>query len=379
MRVKRFVADSIQEAIALVKADFGKDAVILHTKKVRREGLLGLFGKSRVEVIAAADPSASKPKEKEAVPKASTAERRPPAAQSLAADKAGPQGELAEVRRELQEIRRVLERSHPNEEREPAGIERIRRHLLEQEVHPDLVGEILEGVRSRASAAELEQEDWLRAQARAQIAKEIASVDPWHMAEGGRVQCLVGPTGVGKTTTIAKLAANFSLLAGKRVALITVDTYRIAAVEQLKTYAEIIGVPLDVAFTPQELKEAITRRSDFDMILVDTAGRSQKHKMQMAELRAFLEVMKDPQVHLVLSATTRTRDMMDIIQRFGELPIGFLIMTKLDETSTYGSLLNACKLSGKPLSYVTNGQTVPDDIEVAEADRIAEMILGVSA
>jgi len=142
-----------------------------------------------------------------------------------------------------------------------------------------VVQEILDGVRAQASEEQLEQEDWLREAARAQIAREIMSVDPWQLADRGRVQCLVGPTGVGKTTTIAKLAANFALLAGKRVALVTVDTYRIAAVEQLKTYAEIIGVPVDVAFTPQELREAIQRRSDYDMVLVDTAGRSQKHKM----------------------------------------------------------------------------------------------------
>src|SRR5690606_27798916 len=124
------------------------------------------------------------------------------------------------------------------------------------------------------------------------------------------------------------------------------DTYRIAAVDQLKTYAEIIGVPLDVVFTPQELKAAIQERSEYDMILVDTAGRSQKHKMQMQELRAFLEVIKDPQIHLVLSATTKLKDMLDIIERFGQLSIGYLIMTKLDETSAFGSLYNACRLTG---------------------------------
>ena len=130
---------------------------------------------------------------------------------------------------------------------------------------------------------------------------------PCGRSRAASVQCFVGPTGVGKTTTIAKLAANYSLLNGKRVALITADTYRIAAVEQLKTYAEIIGVPLDVVFTPQELKTAIQTRSDYDVILVDTAGRSQKHKMQMQELRAFLDVIKDPQIHLVLSATTKMK------------------------------------------------------------------------
>lgn len=378
MRVKRYVARSIQEAIALVKADLGKDAVILHTKKVRRDGLLGLFGQSKVEVIAAVEHNTAKAQlagETSASP-----ERRPAPAAVAHTAGAAAQAELAEMRRELQAIRKALAKDEAAPAADvPDGVERLRRHLLDQEVDPDLVRELLAAVRSRANAGEDERPDWVREAVRAEIAKEIAGVDPWQIAESGRVQCLVGPTGVGKTTTIAKLAANYSLLGGKRVALITVDTYRIAAVEQLKTYAEIIGVPLDVAFTPHELKEAIARRSDYDMVLVDTAGRSQKHKMQMAELRAFLDVVDKPEVHLVLSATTRTKDMADIIQRFSQLPIRYLIMTKLDETSTYGPLLNACRLSGKPLSYVTNGQTVPDDIEVAEGDRIAEMILGVNA
>lgn len=373
MRVKRYVADSMQEAIARVKADFGKDAVILHTKKIRERGFLGLFGRTRVEVLAAADNSAR--------PAAAAAgAAREPRASSYGvpprAQESGAHAELAQVREELKAIRRALE-GQAGKQLEPGPVAAIKQHLLDQEVHPDVVQEILDGVRAQASEEQLEQEDWLREAARAQIAREIMSVDPWQLADRGRVQCLVGPTGVGKTTTIAKLAANFALLAGKRVALVTVDTYRIAAVEQLKTYAEIIGVPVDVAFTPQELREAIQRRSDYDMVLVDTAGRSQKHKMQMAELRAFIDVLDEPLVHLVLSATTRTKDMLDVIERFGQLPIAYLIMTKLDETSTYGSLLNACKFAGKPLSYVTNGQTVPDDIEVAEADRIAELILGV--
>lgn len=374
MRVKRFVADSMQEAIALVKADFGKDAVILHTKKIRRDGLLGLLGRSRVEVIAAVDGPAAAPR---ADREARLSGHGPPPARVSPGD-AVAQRELAQIRRELDEIRRALGQ-RGRAESEPPAIERMRRRLLEQEVQPQLVEEILASVRSQAGEMRAGQEEWLERAVRAEIAKEIASIDPWQVTGLGRVQCLVGPTGVGKTTTVAKLAANFALLAGKRVALVTVDTYRIAAVEQLKTYAEIIGVPVDVAFTPQEFREAIARRSDYDMILVDTAGRSQKNTMQMAELRAFLEVVKDPVVHLVLSATTRMRDMADVIERFSQLPISCVIMTKLDETSTFGSLLNACKLSGKPLSYVTDGQSVPDDIEVADADRIADMILGVRA
>jgi flagellar biosynthetic protein FlhF len=370
MRVKRYVADSMQEAISRVKADFGKDAVILHTKRLRRGGLFGLLGRTKVEVIAAAEGKRSR-SEQESRPAASGANLH------AQLDNAATR-ELLEVRRELQEIRKVLERAEDRSAQDEPAIQHLRERLLEQDVHPDLVRELLAVLRAKAEDGEME-EAWLERAARAEIARGIASADPWQSVEGTKVQCLVGPTGVGKTTTIAKLAANYSLLAGKRVALITVDTYRIAAVDQLKTYAEIIGVPLDVAFTPQELKDAIEHRSEYDLILVDTAGRSQKHKMQMQELRAFMDVIPDAQIHLVLSATTRLKDMLDVIERFGQLAIDYLIITKLDETSTFGALYNACRLTGKPLSYVTNGQTVPDDIEVADGDRIADMILGVSS
>lgn len=370
MRVKRFVADTMQEAIALVKADFGQEAVILHTKKIRKKGLFGLFGRAKVEVIAATEgrPTTRKPTPVRAtLGDVSTRS----AAESAATT------EMAKVREELDAIKRAINARGGDRPPWSRAVQAMQAALLEQEVQEDLVREVLAAVQARANKEQVEEEDWVRSEVRRELEAGIACSDPWRLADEKRVHCLVGPTGVGKTTTIAKLAANYSLLAEKRVALVTVDTYRIAAVEQLKTYAEIIGVPVDVAFTPTELKSAIVRRAEFDLILVDTAGRSQKNKMQMAELRAFLDVIDDPLVHLVISGTTRTRDMLDIVERFGQFPVSHLIVTKLDETSSYGILYNLCRLTGLPLSYITNGQSVPDDIEVAESERIADAILGV--
>lgn len=364
----------MQEAIALVKADLGKEAVILHTKRLRKRGLFGLFGSSKVEVVAATD---EKPARNGA--QAATQLQRPPVNQ--AGQEAAAAGDLSWVRKELDEIKRALQhRSAPGQEENlPAGVAAAQSLLVEQEIHESLIRELLATIRARATGEQLDDGEWVKRELLFELARAIPCADPASMASGSRVQCLIGPTGVGKTTTLAKLAANHALLGGKRVALVTVDTYRIAAVEQLKTYAEIIGVPVDVAFTPQELREAVERRRDFDIVLVDTAGRSQKNKMQMAELRAFLEALDDPQVHLVLSATTRQKDMYDIVERFSQLPFEYLIATKLDETSTYGLLYNACRLTGKALSYITNGQSVPEDIEVADASRIAELIVGVRA
>lgn len=384
MRVKRFVANTMQEAIALVKSDFGAEAVILHTKRKRRGGLLGLLGKTKVEVIAATESRA--PGEGRARKLARLGDVNSHSTQRNSAHhESAAATELARVREELETIKRALQQTaSPTSTSNPAPGSRdtwnqIRSMLLEQEIEEDLTQELLTIVQSRDSFDEMESDEWMWREVRSELAAGIRCADPYTLGEEAKVQCLIGPTGVGKTTTIAKLAANYALLAKKRVALITVDTYRIAAVEQLKTYAEIIGVPVDVAFSPGELKEAVERRSDHDMILVDSAGRSQRNTMQMAELRGFLEVIDSPQIHLVLSATTRLKDMLDTLEHFGTLPISYMIVTKLDETTSFGMLYNLCRLTGKPLSYVTNGQSVPDDIEVAEPDRVADMILGVTS
>jgi len=193
-----------------------------------------------------------------------------------------------------------------------------------------------------------------------------------------RIIALVGPTGVGKTTTIAKLAAKFSILEKKKVALVTIDTYRVAAVEQLKTYADLLAVPMETASTPKQLQEALLKYEDNDLILVDTAGRSPLDKIAMAELKSFLSICPEIEIFLVLCATTKQTDLWEIIARFSHLPIKQLIFTKLDETLRYGVILNVVSGVRKGLVYVTTGQDVPDDIEVADPIKLAQLILQVN-
>lgn len=192
--------------------------------------------------------------------------------------------------------------------------------------------------------------------------------------DGKRVIILIGPTGVGKTTTLAKLAANFALLEEKSVSLITADTYRIAAIDQLRTFAQIINLPLDVVFSSFELKKAIESQSDKDVVLIDTAGRSPLDEEKMTELAELLKGELGAEVHLVLSATTKTPDLKAIASRFKSAGYDYVILSKIDETITYGPLIEYLLDENTPLSYLTNGQNVPDDIIFASERDLVELI-----
>jgi flagellar biosynthesis protein FlhF len=190
-----------------------------------------------------------------------------------------------------------------------------------------------------------------------------------------KIVALVGPTGVGKTTTVAKLAANFKLAHGVRVGLITVDTYRIAAVEQLKTYAEIIDLPLAVVNDPGEMPRALDELGPVDLVFIDTAGRSPRDEVKIRELAEFLQQARPDEVHLVLSAVAGQRNLRSAVERFAMVQIDRLILTKLDEADSFGGVLAVLGLSSRPLSYLTTGQAVPDDIEAANCKRLARLIL----
>ena len=188
----------------------------------------------------------------------------------------------------------------------------------------------------------------------------------------------IGPTGVGKTTTIAKLASMLKLSSKAKVALVTSDTYRIAAVEQLKTYANILGVPLRVVYSAGEMTEAFEDLKKYDLVLIDTAGRSHNNKEQKEDIHGLLETVpeEEREVFLVMSATTKYRDLVRISQSYSEITKYSLIFTKLDETDAVGNILNIRMLTGASLSYVSWGQNVPDDIGKVDAQKMAKQLLG---
>ena len=232
-------------------------------------------------------------------------------------------------------------------------------------------------VADRASAEDLATPADAARAVREAIEDALAIAPPIRAVAGARrVVALVGPTGVGKTTTAAKLAARFKLRHGLRVGLLTVDTYRIAAIEQLKTYADIIDPPLAVGGDPESARRALDELGPVDLVLVDTAGRSPKDQPKIHELGELLARLRPDEVHLVLSASTSRRSLRATADQFAPARPDRLILTKLDEAETLGAFAAVLGRSDRPVSYLTTGQSVPDDIEEADRGRLARLIVG---
>ena len=277
------------------------------------------------------------------------------------------EAELAQMKDMLT---RVMSQDVPEE-----SVVTLRQALKEQEVDEeilkDMVGRMSTGV-ILADKSSPEAQDALE-----KYLKKAIRISEGITLENGRpkIAALIGATGVGKTTTLAKVAARFVLEQGVSVALITADTYRISAVEQLKTYSDIIGLPLDIVYSPEELKKAIRKHRNKQLILIDTAGRSQYNEYQMQELNELLSVDASIEKHLVMSSTTKNRDAADILERFSICSPDCVLFTKTDETSSVGLILNLLYKKKIALSYLTNGQSVPDDIVPASAEKLAEILL----
>ncbi len=264
----------------------------------------------------------------------------------------------------------------------PRSIEAAHAHLLEQELDSDLAARIINDVAKQFAGASSQPSD---ADVRHALEQRLVAIlpsddkDPFAMApgaNGARRIAFVGPTGVGKTTTLAKIAAQLKLKRGLRVGIVAADTYRIAAVDQLRTYAEILGLPVEVASSPKDAARACASLSDVDVILIDTAGRSQNDHMKISELRAFLASAAPDETHLVLSATASARTLARAAETFGAVGVNRIVLTKLDEAATFGTLVSLVERLGKRVSFFTQGQEVPDHIEIARSRRLAALILG---
>jgi flagellar biosynthesis protein FlhF len=401
MKVKKYIVEDMQEALRVIKNDLGPDALILSTRKVRKGSALGLFSKLVLEVTAAIDTK-EQPFES---PKSNMTYSRnmsQPVPPKNSSDIENLKGELSELKKLLYnppQLNRAAEAddfvylrqdvidlkniiyslAKDTGEGKALNLHKnlysIYQNLIANEVDQKVAYKLVSMAGLNLSEDVIERPEALNRYMLKMIAKNIKAsgiIKP--DINKAKIIYFLGPTGVGKTTSMAKLAAQCALKQ-RKIALITIDTYRIAAIEQLKTYAKIINTPLEIATNPESFKEALELHSDKEFIFVDTAGRSQLNKTQMDELSRFLIDYEPSEKHLVISVTSKSTDLRDVVKRFSKFGIDKLLFTKLDETTAFGPLLNIAVWSQKPISYLTMGQSVPQDIKIANQDKIAELIL----
>ncbi|MCL1947507.1 MAG: flagellar biosynthesis protein FlhF [Chitinivibrionia bacterium] len=423
MKMKKFTAVTISEAYAKVKAELGEDALILQTRNLPAS-LVPFYNGDKVEVTAAIDednkiapapfpqmPVSAKGNNSEFLARLKTVssqdlddsqnetpkrnanfannnesssserriaktpqqERRQPAQENTAAQTETQKPiQIMKIHDDLNDMKRLLAQILATGESKASGGYAgpwaiLYKRLVDSEIKEDFAKELIDKLKISAPNPGKEITK--------AFLQELANSFPVSACESARIQFFVGPTGAGKTTTIAKLAAYFSLEKKKRCSLITTDTYRISAIDQLRAYSEIIGIDLQAIYSPDEIGDMIDNCKFSDIILVDSAGRSQKNREHMYELESFIRELKPDCTHLVLSATTKESDLIEAANRYRKLGVSRLLFTKLDETIKLGNIFNAVQTTGIPASYFTMGQSVPDDIETAQSTAFVKKLL----
>ncbi len=387
MKVKKYVVKDVREAMRMIKEELGDDAVILNTRKIKKGGFLGLGAKTYFEVTAVVEDEDKKKKKverprtvsREDIYKLQEILMRNRASRQTQSQSSGlnvpsvaspPSGsveeELMKIKDMISELKSMVV-SGRNEI--PPGIRTVVNGMRRQEIDNDVITKVMEYLRITYGDVDPEAKEF-----KYKLAEYLVPFIKTEDANLSGKILFVGPTGVGKTTTLAKIAAKLKLELKKSVAILTFDTYRIAAADQLKTYASIMDIPIRVAYTPQEAGMALNAMIDYETILMDTAGRSQKNDIQMGELKVIVDMVKPDKIFLVLGMNYRLLDVKDIIRKFKIVNPTHVILTKMDETSSYGHFINVPLHSDLPIIYVTNGQRVPEDIFEANSVELSKIL-----
>ncbi|WFR61814.1 flagellar biosynthesis protein FlhF [Paenibacillus amylolyticus] len=446
MRVKQYVVETMPEAMLQIRKDLGSDAVILSTKEIKVGGVMGMFRKKRIEVVAAVDKEENKQTTKPVqnqftpVPRAFVPEAYRQTARSFVAasdesvttdtsdqsvqnksaatpsvfespnigsdidsgsgssstdHKPRPQGadfsglttdpkptgsdlQQDKLMTELQDLKQMvtrLSKQGTSVDPIPEELHKIRERLTEQDVWPEVWESWFDSIQAKCS-----EDGWKDQDVEQVVKHEVMHFLEQRIEEGilptTRIVYVAGPTGVGKTTTIAKLAAEQMFKKQRKVGFITSDTYRISAVEQLRTYASILNVPLEVVQSPGDTQRAISRLENCDLIFMDTAGRNYRNELLVSELQSLLAPVENSETFLVMSMTSKSADMVQITEHFSKYGLDKVIFTKMDETGSCGPLFNLLHRFPLKLAYVANGQNVPDDLLKPDAESLSKQLLG---
>lgn len=394
----------MKEALLQIKQELGEDAMILKTRKLPKK-IFSLGDQKTIEVTAAVDENVppgrmsmpplkvtdpgiyTRPKTQTATPVKPPPEIPPPPA-TAARDysRRAPGGypgalterfQILELREDIREMKALLASILATGESTAAGgfagpWAVLFKRLVDSEITTEVAEDLIHKLKNTTDAPEKN----LNKKFFSVLSDHFPVTGPLQLKnDGPLVTALVGPTGAGKTTTIAKLAAYYSLTKNNVVSIITADTYRIAAIEQIRAFTEIVDIGLQVIFSPNEVPDALEACDNDDIVFIDTAGRSQRNTEHMRDIETFLDAIQPDETHLVLSATTKDSDLRDTIKRYKDCGVNRLLFTKLDETARLGNIFNIVSRSAIPVSYLTSGQSVPDDIELAQAGRFIQRLL----